>query len=129
MSVDLQLEGPGEERPLTKADLPTALPVEEPGTPADAVQLVCIPPAELDVATSPPFGAYLASLPATSSVVVDMSECRFADSASLRMFLMAHQRLESGGGTFTLRNISPSVQRLLEITGLDQHFRVESRLP
>jgi anti-sigma B factor antagonist len=55
-------------------------------------------------------------------------ECRslaFIDSSGLRVLVDAHRRLGTETGAMVLRNPSPTLRRLLEVTGLDEHFAVE----
>ncbi len=58
-------------------------------------------------------------------MVLDLSETTFLDSSGLRAILTAHRRLASEGGKLTLRSPSTPVARLLDITGLADHFTVE----
>lgn len=59
-------------------------------------------------------------------IVLDLSGTGFLDSSGLRAILTAQRRLSEGGGTMTLRAPSEPVTRLLEITGLTDHFSVDS---
>jgi anti-sigma B factor antagonist len=55
-------------------------------------------------------------------------ECRslaFIDSSGLRVLVDAHRRLDAEPGTLVLHHASPTLCRLLEVTGLDEHFAVE----
>ena len=59
-----------------------------------------------------------------SELVVDLAETTFIDSSGLRALLTLHQRVGNDGGEFAIGNPSESVLRLLEITGLGEHFTV-----
>jgi anti-sigma B factor antagonist len=87
------------------------------------------PPAELDLATTPAFGEYLAALDATSNVIIEMGAVTFVDSAGLRILQVAHARFASGGGSMVLEDITPNLKRLLEITALDTYFQLAERRP
>jgi anti-sigma B factor antagonist len=58
-------------------------------------------------------------------VVLDLGETQFLDSSGLRAILSAQRRLTEAGGQLTLRSPSEPVTRLLDITGLSDHFRTE----
>ena len=58
-------------------------------------------------------------------VVLDLSETGFLDSSGLRAILSAHRRLTESERRLELRAPSEAVTRLLEITGLTDHFTVE----
>jgi anti-sigma B factor antagonist len=61
-----------------------------------------------------------------ADVVLDLSETGFLDSSGLRAILTAQRRLGESNGRLVLRAPSEPVTRLLEITGLTDHFSVES---
>jgi anti-sigma B factor antagonist len=54
-------------------------------------------------------------------VVIDMSELAFMDSSGLTVMLEAARR----GASVVLRQPSPVVRRLVEITGLTDVLRIE----
>ena len=58
-------------------------------------------------------------------VVLDLSQTAFLDSSGLRAILTAQRRLGESGGRMRLRAPSEAVVRLLEITGLTDHFPVD----
>ncbi len=60
------------------------------------------------------------------TIVLDLSDTGFLDSSGLRAILTAQRRLTEGGGQLSLRTPSEPVTRLLEITGLTDHFTVET---
>lgn len=59
------------------------------------------------------------------TVILDLSETAFLDSSGLRAILTAQRRLAESSGHMSLRTPSEAVTRLLEITGLTDHFTVE----
>jgi anti-sigma B factor antagonist len=81
---------------------------------------------ELDAYTAPAVEEQISKLMSERALdlVLDLSQTGFLDSSGLRAILTAHRRLESEQGALTLRSPSEPVVRLLEITGLTDHFRV-----
>ena len=63
-----------------------------------------------------------------SNAVVDLGEVAFIDSTALRVLLKALPRFSKRGGCLILVSEDRRVLRTLEITGLDQKFKVESKL-
>jgi len=61
-----------------------------------------------------------------SELVLDLSGTKFHDSSGLRAILTAQRRLADRDGQLSLRAPSESVRRLLDITGLVDHFPIES---
>jgi anti-sigma B factor antagonist len=83
---------------------------------------------ELDAYTAPAVEELIGKLVSEhiAKIVLDLSETGFLDSSGLRAILTAHRRLAGENGTLILRSPSEPVTRLLEITGLTDHFRVEN---
>jgi len=83
---------------------------------------------ELDAYSAPGLEEQITRLVAeqVDDVVLDLSQTGFLDSSGLRAILTAHRRLSENGGEMRLRAPSEPVTRLLEITGLTDHFAVES---
>ena len=81
---------------------------------------------ELDAYTAPAVEEQISKLISDRSrdIVLDLSQTGFLDSSGLRAILTAHRRLDGEEGSLTLRAPSEPVTRLLEITGLTDHFRV-----
>jgi stage II sporulation protein AA (anti-sigma F factor antagonist) len=52
-----------------------------------------------------------------TSVVVDVAGLTFIDSSGLRALLSAREQLDGAGATLKLLNLSPAVERVLEMTG------------
>ncbi len=57
-------------------------------------------------------------------VVVDVSGLSFADSASVRVLVLAGKALRERGGTLVLLGPQPPVARVLELTGADELLAV-----
>ena len=81
---------------------------------------------ELDAYTAPGLEEHVTALlgEGVTDLVLDLAATGFLDSSGYRALLTAHRRLEGGGGQLGLRNPSEPVLRLLEITGLRDHFGI-----
>jgi len=83
---------------------------------------------ELDAYSAPGLEDQISRLVAENvdDVVLDLSQTGFLDSSGLRAILTAQRRLDENNGRMRLRAPSEAVTRLLEITGLTDHFVVET---
>ena len=59
-----------------------------------------------------------------SLLTVDLSQLRFADSATVAALLLTARSLRDQGGQLELRHPQPAVARVLELTGADQVLTV-----
>jgi anti-sigma B factor antagonist len=59
-----------------------------------------------------------------TEIVLDLAATSFVDSSGLRAILTLHRRIENDRGELALGNPSEPVLRLLEITGLTEHFTI-----
>jgi anti-anti-sigma factor len=57
-------------------------------------------------------------------LVIDLGEVSFIDSSGLRSLIRARQQLGDDTDVVRLRNPQPGTMRLLEITGLQDQFRL-----
>jgi anti-anti-sigma factor len=81
---------------------------------------------EIDPLTAPELDEAVRAAARDASVVaIDLSEVSFLDSSGLRVIVAAQQELEGNGVGLVISNPSDSVRRVLEISGLSQHFDVE----
>lgn len=83
---------------------------------------------ELDPATAPLLQERLTDLaadPAVSSVVVDLSQITFLDSSGIRALVTGNDALVAGAAELILRDPTPNVRRVLEVTGLTQLLTLE----
>jgi anti-sigma B factor antagonist len=83
---------------------------------------------ELDLASAPLLQSEIerTEIAAAAIVVLDLQELKFIDSTGLRVLLSAHERSRERGQEFAVTRGSPQVQRLLSITGVDEHLRIIS---
>jgi anti-sigma B factor antagonist len=81
---------------------------------------------ELDLVTLPAVRDQILGLIADGcrSLVIDLTEVRFCDSSGLGVFVGAHRRLRAVDGDLELVGTRPNLQRLFEVSGLDQVLRV-----
>ena len=82
---------------------------------------------ELDAYSAPGLEEQITRLVSeqVNEVVLDLAHTGFLDSSGLRAILTAQRRLAENGGEMRLRAPSEPVTRLLEITGLSDHFSLE----
>jgi anti-sigma B factor antagonist len=82
---------------------------------------------ELDLAAAPQLRECLVGLAerGATDIVLDVAQLEFIDSTGLSVLVMALNRTRAAGGSTVLRQPSPSILRLLEITGLLAIFGVE----
>ncbi|MFF1868788.1 STAS domain-containing protein [Kitasatospora herbaricolor] len=88
---------------------------------------------ELDYDTAPRLRIVLrralAARPAPQVLVVDLAGVTFCDSAGLNTLLQARRNAERQDMVLRLARPSDIVTRLLEMTGVDQVFPVDSDVP
>jgi len=83
---------------------------------------------ELDIATADTLRRVLLDLvvaQAERTVVLDLSELEFVDSTGLSVFIDAHKRLVSEGGSLRLYGPRPGVSKVMSITGVSQLIPVD----
>lgn len=82
---------------------------------------------DLDIVTSDEVKRGLAQLIDAGHVALalDLSGVSFVDSSGLGVLVAIHRHAESRGGSFLVRSVPPQVQRLFEITRLDDLLRVD----
>jgi anti-sigma B factor antagonist len=81
---------------------------------------------ELDIASAPVLDATLADVErgGESTLTLDLARVRFMDSTGLRALLSARRRAESAGRRLLLANLSPDVERVMDVTGVRTIFDV-----
>ena len=78
------------------------------------------PTGELDASTVVEFREHLASLVGASSLVIDLCDVPFMDSAGLGALIGGIRRIRDAGGSVGVVCDRPSVLRLLHTTGFDR---------
>jgi anti-anti-sigma factor len=84
-------------------------------------------PAEIDIGNAPGLRAALLEAAAHGSrtLVVDMAQTQFCDSAGLNVLVRAHKRARTEGGELLLVICAAAVLRIFAVTGIDHlipHF-------
>jgi len=89
----------------------------------DGVRLLVVR-GELDVYSAPALDAAVdqALEDGASSLVIDLGEVGFIDSSGLRSMIRARKQAGSSPDAVRIRNPQPATVRLLDITGLTEHF-------
>ena len=88
---------------------------------------VVVTPGEIDITNAAQLRAALleAAPDGRGTLVVDMSQTHFCDTAGIHALVSAHKRAETAGGELRLVITTPTVLRIFTITGLDNvipHF-------
>jgi anti-anti-sigma factor len=80
---------------------------------------------ELDLAAAPEFWSAIAEIGMSTStvVLVDLAGVEFIDSSGIRSVVEAARALSDAGGRLVLGPTSPTVKRVLELTGLTAVLR------
>ncbi len=81
---------------------------------------------EVDLATARQLTDALANISTHSEVHLELSELTFMDSSGLGA-IVAFARSRNGGGPVVLLNPSAGIERLFEISSLEQHPKIEVR--
>jgi anti-sigma B factor antagonist len=91
--------------------------------------VICVPD-QVDFSNAGELEAALASAARhRATVVVDMSQTAYCDSSGLSALVQAARTASASSGRLLLAARSPTVLRVLAITGLDQLFQVHATLP
>ena len=85
---------------------------------------------EIDLAQAAELDDELKSLfdEGTTQIIVDLLEVPFLESSALGVLLKYSRQLRANGGELTLVTDDVRVLRVIEITGLAQHFHFERTL-
>lgn len=57
-------------------------------------------------------------------VVIDVAGVSFIDSSGIRALIASQQAVEARSSTFTIRNPSPAVLRLFQLSSLEEFFNL-----
>jgi anti-sigma B factor antagonist len=80
---------------------------------------------EIDRFTAPQLAEALGTLIRSGAtlVVLDATDVRFLDSSGLRVIVNCGNELKAAGGRLLIEGMSGAVQRVLEVSGLIEHYR------
>ena len=56
------------------------------------------------------------------AIVIDLEDLTFIDSSGIRLILLTHLRVVACNGRLRLRRGPPAVQRVFEISGIEDEF-------
>jgi len=73
---------------------------------------------EIDTHTSPLLEDRLLALADSSSVTLDLTAVTFISSAGLTAMLATRRRLQAAGGSLSVQNPTPAVERMFTLSGL-----------
>lgn len=93
--------------------------------------MLAVMPGDIDAASAPGLGGELKLLLSRQHgtvLVVDMTHTRFCDCAGVRMLLLAHQQATRQDCELRIVTRSPSVRKVLQLTGVEQVLPVFSAM-
>ena len=77
----------------------------------------------LDTQAAPELEEVINSLPAEiTSLVFDCKELEYVASSGIRQIVAAHKKVN---GSFTLKNVSPEIMDILNMTGVANKVKIE----
>lgn len=59
------------------------------------------------------------------TLVFDCEKVAFVSSSGLRVILMAHKQITAKGGKFILRNLTPEVRSVIDMTGFSRIITIQ----
>lgn len=77
---------------------------------------------EIDAHSAPALGDALRT--GTGSIDLDLAAVDFVDSSGLRVLIESHQLLEERGDRLTIVDPSPTVQRMFELSVVDEYLHI-----
>jgi anti-sigma B factor antagonist len=80
---------------------------------------------EIDAHTAPQLAAAMDELP-MGDVTLDVAGVSFMDSSGLRVLIDATSRARDGGGDLIVAHPTTAIARLVEISGLSEHLRLQN---
>lgn len=92
---------------------------------------IVIAAGEIDLYTAPrlhtALSAVIAKATPKSRVTVDMSGVEFCDSTGMNVLLSCLRQVRERGGELELAAPRPAVMKILQVTGLDSVFTIDSQ--
>ena len=80
----------------------------------------------LDTLSSPDLEEKLENvLDGVEKLIIDLSALEYISSAGLRVFVGASQEIEDQDGEMIIRNLTPPVKAVFEVTGFIDGFKIE----
>jgi len=80
---------------------------------------------EIDISSAEDLrAALLRAATDTHDVVLDFGGVTFIDSSGLRTVIQAHKQIEGRGRALVIERVSPVVEKVLRLSGLDKLFTI-----
>ena len=81
----------------------------------------------LDTTTAPKFQEDIAPLMQAeqAAITMDCAKLEYTSSQGLRLFLMLLKSVMKNGGTLVMKNMSPSVKEVFDITGFSNIINIQ----
>jgi len=90
----------------------------------DDVYVITIPE-QLNVATSPSLKTTLTdAVSSYDKIELDYSATELVTSAGLRVLLQAQKNVQTSGKSMTMKNVSPDVMEVFDVTGVSKIFTI-----
>ncbi len=78
----------------------------------------------LDNTTAPELEAHKEALTGITSLILDFTNLEYVSSAGLRV-LLTFQKIMNKQGSMTIKNVSPDVMEIIDITGFSDILTIE----
>lgn len=92
---------------------------------AEGSNLMIAVAGRLDTTTSPELEAeYKASIDGVTNLVIDFKELEYVSSSGLRV-LLSMQKIMNKQGKMIVKNVSPEVMEILDVTGFSDILTIE----
>jgi anti-sigma B factor antagonist len=101
------------------------VPIEIETRRVDTGEMMVTVIGEIDLATAPQVQTAVSRY--KRRVVLDLRKVEFIDSTGIRMLIQEKKRLVAAGSDLRLL-ISPTVRRLVELTGIEDMFQIDESL-
>jgi anti-sigma B factor antagonist len=84
---------------------------------------------EIDIYNAPELKSKLLDLlkQRKGDIQIDCKDLKYIDSTGLGVLISALRHVKDYGGSITIRNLKPYIQKIFRITGLDKVFIIEAQ--
>ena len=81
----------------------------------------------LDTVTSPELEKAVSAIWSEPAItlVFDCEQMEYISSSGLRVILIAHKQMDAKGGKFILRNLTPEVRSIIDMTGFSRIINIQ----
>ena len=89
-------------------------------------KLILSPEGMLDTANAPAFEDAVDSATAeTENLIIDFTKVEYISSSGLRVLLKAQKKMSSKNGSLILKNVSETVDEVLDVTGFKDILTIQ----